>query len=262
MLQIGSLKTLWDHSLELKALMRYCTSNDIYMTAGQVPETLMTGDTTDISHIAEFAWFDWFMFQDKVPSYPDEKTTLGSYLGPATDTGSALTFKVLKANGQFVCRTMVRPLNDDELQSPVHQKEHQDFEKSIDTHLGKLATTADFEAEDLTPNPAYFDDTHIIDPDYGDAEITAEIMLPRVGTMVKGLVHARKRDRDGNPVGLANSNPFLNTRSYIVDFDNSNQTKLTANLIVESLFSQCDPDENQFVLLDEIVDHQRLATAI
>ena len=80
--------------------------------------------------------------------------------------------------------------------------------------------------------------------------------------MVKGCVSTCKRDRDGNPVGLANSNPFLNTRSYIVDFDNSNQTKLTANLIVESLFSQCDPDENQFVLLDEIVDHQRLATAI
>ncbi len=80
--------------------------------------------------------------------------------------------------------------------------------------------------------------------------------------MVKGRVSARKHDRDGNPVGLANSNPLLDTRSHIIDFDDGDQTKLTANLIAESLFSQCDPYGNQYVLLDEIVDHRRLPTAI
>jgi hypothetical protein len=139
------------------------------------------------------------------------------------------------------------------------------------THLGPAATADDFEAEDLTPDPAYFDDTNIIDPDYGDTEITpemgdnyltAELMLPRGGTMVKGRVSARKRDRDGNPVGLANSNPILDTRFYIIHFDDGDQTELTTNLIVESLFSQCDPDGNQYLLLDEIVDHRRLPTAI
>ena len=53
----------------------------------------------------------------------------------------------------------------------------------------------------MNPNPTYFDDTHIIDPNYGDAEITpqmgdnyltAELMLPRGGTMVKDRVSARK----------------------------------------------------------------------
>jgi hypothetical protein len=32
------------------------------MTAGQVPETIMTGNTADISHIAEFGWYNWVMF--------------------------------------------------------------------------------------------------------------------------------------------------------------------------------------------------------
>ena len=41
MLRMGSSKPLWDHSLEFKALVRSCTSNNIYMTTGQVPETLM-----------------------------------------------------------------------------------------------------------------------------------------------------------------------------------------------------------------------------
>ncbi len=88
------------------------------------------------------------------------------------------------------------------------------FDESIETHLGPAATVQDFPAKNLTPDPDLFDDSDPIDPDYGDAEITpemgdnylsAEIMLPRGGTLVKGRVTARKRDRDGNPIGLANS---------------------------------------------------------
>jgi len=71
----------------------------------------------------------------------------------------------------------------------------------------------------LTPDdPDYFDSTDFIDPDYGDAEImpemgdnylSAEIMLPRGGTMVKRHVSVRKRNRDGNRIGLANPDPIL-----------------------------------------------------
>ena len=105
MIKTGSPKTLWDHCLELEALVRSNTSNDIYMTNGQVPETIMKGTTADISHIAEFGWYDWVMFRDNIPSYPDDKLILGRYLGPTLDTGSALTAKILKDNGQFVCRS-------------------------------------------------------------------------------------------------------------------------------------------------------------
>jgi len=125
------------------------------------------------------------------------------------------------------------------------------FDVSIAAHLGPAATVQDFPAKNLTPDPDHFDDSDLIDPDYGDAEITpemndnylsAEIMLPRGRTMVKGRVAVRKCDRDGNPIGLANANPVLNTRSYIIHFDDGNQTELTANMIAESLYSQCDPD--------------------
>ena len=53
MISTGSPKSLWDHCLELEALVRSCTCNDIYLTAGQVPETIMTGSTADNSHITE-----------------------------------------------------------------------------------------------------------------------------------------------------------------------------------------------------------------
>ena len=71
-----------------------------------------------------------------------------------------------------------------------------------------------------TTPPLYYQETDPIDPDHGDAEITpemgdnylsAEIMLPRGGTMVKGRVATRKRDNAGNLIGLANANPILDT---------------------------------------------------
>jgi hypothetical protein len=55
--------------------------------------------------------------------------------------------------------------------------------------------------------------------------------------MAKGCVTARKRDWDGNPIGHASDNPILDTRSYIIDFDDGDQTELTANMIAESLLS-------------------------
>jgi hypothetical protein len=86
MIKTGSPKYLWDHCLELEAYVRSCTSNDIYMTASQVPETIMTGNTTNISHITEFGWYNWVIFRDNETSFPDDKLILGCYLGPAIDT--------------------------------------------------------------------------------------------------------------------------------------------------------------------------------
>jgi hypothetical protein len=101
-----------------------------------------------------------------------------------------------------------------------------------------------------------------VTPKTGDNYSSAELMLPKGGVLVKGRVILRKRDRDGNPIGRANDNPILDTKSYIVKFDDGDQTELTANMIAESLYLQCDPNGNQYVLLEEIVDHQRLPTAM
>jgi hypothetical protein len=211
------------------------------------------------------------MYCDNEPSFPDDKLIVGPYLGPAIDTGLALMTKILKSNSVFVCRSTLQHLTDEELNSSVHKDMRCEFDESIEHHLGPAALPQDFPAEDLTPDPTYYDDTDAMDPKYGDAEVTskigdnylvAELMLPKDGVLVKGRITAPKRDRDGNPVGCANDNPILDTRSYIIDFDDGDQTELTANMIAESLYLQCDPDGNQYVLLEEIVDHQHLPTGI
>ncbi len=129
--------------------------------------------------------------------------------------------------------------------------------------------------DNLTPKYELFGDVRGADsdpdPDHADLEVTSEVgnnyigvdlLFPKGGTMTKGPATARKRDADGNPKGRANSNPIIDTHEYTVTFDDGDVTNLTANLIAESMYAQCDPDGNQYVLLDSLIDHQHLDTAL
>ena len=62
MLKSGSHKALWDHYIELEALIRSHTALDIYGLEGQVPEMVMSGQTGDISSLCKFEWFEWLIF--------------------------------------------------------------------------------------------------------------------------------------------------------------------------------------------------------
>ena len=103
MLKSGSPKRLWDHAIELEALIRSHTALDIYALQGQVPETIMTGQTADISNLYEYEWFQWVMYYEPPLSYPDDKMRIGRYLGPANHVCTAVTY------GEYVCRSTVRP---------------------------------------------------------------------------------------------------------------------------------------------------------
>ncbi len=128
-----------------------------------------------MSHICEFGWYDWVMFRDNLPTFPDNKLILGQYLGPATDVGSALTAKILKSNGQNVCRSTLRHLTVEETHCPIHLETRRVFDKIVASHLGPNATDQDFPAEDLTPDFDHYDNDHDLDPDHGDLEVTPEV---------------------------------------------------------------------------------------
>ncbi len=176
MIKISSPMVLWDHCIELEALICSSTSNNVYMTNGEVPETIMTGSTTNISHICEFGWYDWVMFRDNLSTFPDNKLILGRYLGPVTDVGSALTAKILKSNGQTVCRLTLRHLTDEETHCPIHLETRRVFDETVASHLGPNATDQDFPAEDLTPDFDHYNNDHDLDPDHGDLEVTPEMV--------------------------------------------------------------------------------------
>ena len=47
-----------------------------------------------------------------------------------------------------------------------------------------------------------------------------------------------------------------------MEFDDNDQTELTDNLIAESMYAQCDPDGNQYLLLADIVNHRGMDNAV
>ncbi len=209
------------------------------------------------------------MFRDNILTFPDVKLILGQYLGPATNVGSALTTRILKSNGQTVCRLTLRHLNNKDIYCPIHQELRRVFDETIANHLGPNSTDQDFPAKDLTPDYDFYDDDHDLEPDHRDLEVTpemtpemedtylnTEISVPQGGTLMKGHVTSWKRDKDNNPVGLANANPILDTCEYTFTLDNGDETVLNANLIAEAMYVQCDPDGNQYVFLDSIIDHR------
>ncbi len=63
----------------------------------------MTGQTPDISNMCEYEWFQWVMYYDPPRPYPDDKSQLVHYLGPDIDVGSAMTYKILRSNGEVIC---------------------------------------------------------------------------------------------------------------------------------------------------------------
>ena len=283
MIRTQSPKKLWDHCLELEAYIRSHTAHDMYPLNGQVPETLMKGNTADISNICEYEWYQWVMYIDSACSYPDDKWVLGRYLGPAIDTGSMMTSKILRHTGNHVCRSTIRPLREDELTNPAQIKQREQWDQLLHDKLGQPATAADFDDEDLTPSHDFYltddikmqgspddllaavpdpEDLPLPTPEADDNLVGASVMLPLGGTLARGRVTERKRDAEGNVSGTANANPILDTREYRVEFENGEVSELAANAIAESMYAMCDEDGHQVLMFDSVLDHKKDDTAL
>ena len=116
MTKSGIPKRLWGHCLELEGLICLHMALDIYNINKEVPKTVTTGDTSDISTITSNVWYDWVKFYDPVRnSSPEDKYYLGHYLGPAIDISPALTAKIFKMNVIVVHQSIYRLLTAQEL---------------------------------------------------------------------------------------------------------------------------------------------------
>ena len=123
---------------------------------GQVPQTIMSGETADISPYCEFEWFQCVMYYEPNATYPDDKYLMGRWLGPAVDVGSAMTYKVQKSNGQYVCRSSVRPWTPEEEANTDLLREREEFIARLKDNIGRPAKEVDFLLEDLTPEFSYY----------------------------------------------------------------------------------------------------------
>jgi hypothetical protein len=106
----------------------------------------------DISTIKEYAWYEWVKFRDTAAKLPVSKIQLGRDLGAAIDIGPAMTRKILKHNGRVMYISPVRPLTQDEIQSPTEKKERDEFDIAVENKVGPAMNKDDFQD----------------DPDYAD----------------------------------------------------------------------------------------------
>jgi hypothetical protein len=247
MLKKHSPKRLWDDCLELQAFIKSHTAGTNFGLNGETPETMLTGETADISEFAEFGWYDWIKSRETVVPYPEDKPVLGRYLGPSTDIGPAMMAKILKSNGQYVHRTTLRGLMDDEVWDEDEIKSRELFDEEIDQRLGPKAKQEDFDEQvdiKLTNPESYEDDDQaesfapdregIPDNAY-DIYIGAEVMLQKGNAVTAATVKRRKLDGFGNATGKANTNPILDSRLYIVEFADGAEAEYSANVIAENM---------------------------
>ena len=72
----------------------------------------------------------------------------------------------------------------------------------------------------------------------------------------------RSRGLDGEPIGRAHPNPLFDTREYEIEFMDGTREKYLANVIAENMYTQVDDEGHQYLLLQEIMDHQKDHSAV
>ena len=130
MLKRNFPKKLWDHCLELESRIRSATTLPRFDLDHHTPEAKMHGMSSDISDICEFEFYEWVMFNDSQATFPKTKFQVGRWLGTSIDVGSALTYKILKSNGQVVPRSTIIHLTLDELTNPDYIAMKKSFDDS------------------------------------------------------------------------------------------------------------------------------------
>ncbi len=58
MVRAGAPKPFWVDAIKLKAYVCSNTAHDIFILQGEIPETVMLGETSDISQFCEFAFYE------------------------------------------------------------------------------------------------------------------------------------------------------------------------------------------------------------
>jgi hypothetical protein len=108
----GAPYILWDDCFELMAEIRSNTALDLFNLYGETPYTTLLGNTPDISHLIEFAWYELIWYID--PAVKMENRKLGWYLGPSQHIGDIMCYKILTSKRQRINQSLVFPLNIDD----------------------------------------------------------------------------------------------------------------------------------------------------
>ena len=143
MVDTGAPEVIWDDCVEWVTLVRCHTALNIKQLDGMTPATMMTGDTSDISHLAEFGWYDWVWYidiegksgQEATQSKSMERKKLGRYIGPSINVGDAMCGKVLTEKAERIHRTSIIPLSMEDQNSEAVKQRKKVFTDVLEAKL-------------------------------------------------------------------------------------------------------------------------------
>jgi hypothetical protein len=165
--------------------------------------------------------------------FPEEKKLLGRWLGPAHRVGQAFCCWIVPKLGQVIGQSTVQPVSEDKRGLDSFKTSLKDFDKSVqdflsrgNTHIpdGGVSWKADrmYAAINEDINPVEQESTMPEANEYTeesfDKYLLAEVVMALGDGKQRAKVTGCKRDTDGNPIGVANSNPILDTHVYTVEF--------------------------------------------
>ena len=139
---------------------------------------------------------------------------------------------------------------------PLSAAEHAEIDIDIETPECEL------HADDIEGTHERAPDVDEVTPEDEDNCIGAEVNLIHQGQTLAGKAWKRAQNADGELTGTKNDNPLLDTRVCEVEFPDGNVAEYSANVIAENMFAMCDPDGNQHLLMDTIIDHKTDDTAV
>jgi hypothetical protein len=277
-----SPKRLWDYCGQWVAAIRRLTAHDNPVLDGLTAEEFVHARTPDISAYSMFDWYEPVWFINPAADAAQSRRVLGRWIGVAENVGSSLTYFILPKSCTPVARSSVFPVTQEERLSADFQQELGLLDAAIEQKIGdsrsdnavfndlpeipevpldifdgEEQTTLPLEEESQMPEA---DD--IFSPELFDQYLTAQILLDRGGETQLGTVKRRKRNDNGNPVGISNPNPLLDTREYEVEFPDGSIDVLSTNTIAENLYSQVDQEGNSYAVLAGIVDHRKDNSAV
>ena len=147
------------------------------------------------------------------------------------------------------------------------------FDENVNKVLGKAYNPDDFkdnpDMSDMdTPTYDMYEDNDKgaysqvpdiddVSPDTYNCYVGTEVELSIGDKVMSGKVKRRKREHDGSLKGTEHPNPILDTHTYEVEFPDRQVAEYSANVIAENMYTQCDAEGNQYLLLDEIIDWKR-----
>jgi hypothetical protein len=117
MISSNAPEVLWDHCFELMAEIRSHTSLSMLSLQGKTPAAHLLGETTYITHICQFGWYEWVWWLNASDKMQNKK--LGCYLGPSMTSGDIMCLKVLTMKATARVLSSVFPLSVQDRNSEI-----------------------------------------------------------------------------------------------------------------------------------------------